>query len=323
MIDRRQTSTDAQTSTDGASSAGLHLALAVTWLTAGANFLGFKIAVGALPPFLMMSLRVGLAGALLLLLLWATKRSLPRPSLLQCRDACLSGILFLVLGQGLIVAGVQYVSAGYAALLAATAPLMTASIAWTLTGLRPGGQALAGILLGFFGLLLLIVPSLGMPGTARGILLILAGTFAWGAGMHHAATMRRPDSTMIATVLQMLPASAILLLMSLSSGEFDGFVPSSVPLEAWSALAYLVIVGSLLGYSTFMWLLPRATAPVANSFFYVGPVIALFLGWIVLDETVQPLELVGAVITLLGVALMISSPRSVRGRRYRRVGSQH
>ncbi|MEL6965650.1 MAG: EamA family transporter [Pseudomonadota bacterium] len=294
------------------SPAGVQLAVAITWLTAGANFLGFKIAVGAIPPFLMMSLRVGVAGLLLLLALFAMRISFPRFDLRPYRDACLSGFLFLALGQGLIVAGVQYVGAGYAALLAATAPLMTAMIAWILAGARPGNQAIAGILLGFGGLLLLIVPSLGIPGTAKGVGLILAGTLAWGAGMHHATTMRRPESALVATVLQMLPASVILLIMSAVSGEWDAFVASSVSVDAWAALAYLIIVGSLLGYSAFVWILPRVSPQVANSFFYVGPVIALFLGWMVLEETVRPLELVGALITLAGVALMISSPRLVR-----------
>lgn len=296
-------------------SAGVQLALAITWLTAGANFLGFKIAVGALPPFLMMSLRVGIAGVLILLALFMMRMSLPRPSLRQCRDACLSGLLFLTLGQGLIVAGVQYVSAGYAALLAATAPLMTALMAWLLSGLRPRGPALAGILVGFAGLLLLIAPGLGMPGMAGGIALILAGTLAWGGGMYHATTMMRPESTLVATVLQMLPASAMLLAVSAVSGELDGFVAASVPTDAWAALAYLILIGSLLGYSAFVWMLPRVSAPVTNSFFYVGPVITLFLGWLVLGETVRPIELVGAVITLFGVALMISSPRLARGGR--------
>lgn len=306
-------------------SAGVRSALAITWLTAGANFLGFKIAVSALPPFLMMSLRVGLAGILLLLVLVAMRMSgprsniwprpslRPRPSLGQCRDACLSGLLFLVLGQGLIVAGVQYVSAGYAALLAATAPLMTASISWALGGVRPSGQALAGILIGFVGLLSLVAPGLGEPATSRGIVLILAGTFAWGAGMHYAATRVRPENALVATVLQMLPASVMLLTLSALSGELDHFVAKAVSVDAWMALGYLVVVGSLLGYSAFVWMLPRVSAPVANSFFYVGPVITLFLGWMVLGETVRPLELVGAVVTLFGVALMLSSPRRRRG----------
>ncbi|MEM8951689.1 MAG: EamA family transporter [Pseudomonadota bacterium] len=289
-------------------SAGVHLALVITWVTAGANFLGFKIAVSALPPFLMMSLRVGLASVLLLLVLIAMRWPLSRPSFRQCRDACLSGLLFLVLGQGLIVAGVQYVGAGYAALLAATAPLMTALIAWTFSGHRPRGLALAGILLGLFGLMLLIAPGLGMPGMTRGIVLILAGTLAWGAGMHHAATMMRPENALVATVLQMMPASAVLLAMSTLFGELDGFALTSVSLQAWAALAYLIVVGSLLGYSAFVWMLPQVTAAVANSFFYVGPVIALLLGWMVLGEVVQPLELGGAAITLFGVALMLSSP---------------
>jgi drug/metabolite transporter (DMT)-like permease len=286
-------------------SLGYVLAFAAVYLIWGSTYLGIRVAVQSLPPFLLAGARSFSAGLVLLLALrWRGARA---ATALEWRRAALAGTLMLAAGNGLVTWAETYVPSNLAALSIAAVPSYVALFDW----LRPGGtrptrRALIGVALGAFGMLLLLRPdprAIQASSWLPQLALVLAGA-AWAAGSLYTRYNKLYPNAAVSGAQQMLAGGAVLLLVSASRGELQGFHPSAVSARSWLAFGYLTVFGSMLAFSAFNWLVGVTTPARLSTTAYVNPVVAVVLGWLVLDERLQPITLAGALLILAAVVVM-------------------
>ena len=289
--------------TKAGTSKALFSVLCILWLSTGTNFLGFKVAVEEIAPFTLTALRLGLAAVILLpAVLYYSKGwlKLGRSELIA---VALTGTLFLAVGQGLTVVGIQGMPSGYAALLTASVPIFTVLIEWIWRGRRPGRLTFFGLALGAAGLAIVMVPSLGGTVAAVSIAMVLVGAFGWAFGTVWAQSLDLPDSALVTTFAQMAFAATVLTGIALFFEP--AFQLQAISLRGWFAVAWIVLAGSIVGYGAFVYVRPRTSTSLANSFFYTGPVVALLLGAAFLSEPLGPQEVIGAGLAIAGVVLIL------------------
>jgi drug/metabolite transporter (DMT)-like permease len=286
-------------------SLGYVLAFAAVYLIWGSTYLGIRVAVQSLPPFLLAGARSFSAG---LVLFWALRsRGARAPTALEWRRAALAGTLMLGAGNGLVTWAETYVPSNLAALSIAAVPSYVALFDW----LRPGGtrptrRALIGVALGALGMLLLLRPdprAIEASSWLPQLGLVLAGV-AWAFGSLYTRYQKLYPNAALSGAQQMLAGGAVLLVVSASRGELQRFDPSSVSARSWLAFAYLTVFGSLLAFSAFNWLVGVTTPARLSTTAYVNPVVAVVLGWLVLDERLPPVTLAGALLILCAVGVM-------------------
>ena len=285
-------------------------AVIVIWVTTGGNFLAFKGALQGFPPVLLMVLRLGLAGAVLLAA--AAVAASERPTMREAKCGVVAGILLLVLGQGGIVWGVQSLPAGRTAVFASSAPLFLAAFL-AIRGQPPSWRALTGILFGIAGLALLTIFSGGATSSLTSVGMVLGGSAAWAAGSIYAAERGLPKSPMISGAVQTIAAATILLPVAWLAGDFVRVSTASLGRLPLLSLFYLAVFGLAIGYSLFTWV-DRTAGPVAaNTFHYVSPVIAMLAGSTLLGEELTLVDVTSAATALGGVALMVSERSKPKG----------
>lgn len=298
--------------------ATLALALAFTsvYFFWGSTYLAISLAIETMPPFLMAAARFIVAGAVLYA--WAWSRGAPHPSATHWRTAAITGGLMLLGGNGVVVWAEQFVPSGQAAVLVSTVPLWVVAIGAAASRRRPTPPVLAGIALGLIGLVILIGPenvsggaSAAGDASAIGFLALLFAAFSWALGTHYSRSAPQPASQTMSTGLSMIAGGLLLTAFAGFMGEFASVDVPAVSLKSWLALLYLIIFGSLIGYSSYMWLVKATTPAKASSNFYVNPVVAVFLGWLLAGETVTPSMLIATAVIVGAVALIVSQ----RGRR--------
>jgi drug/metabolite transporter (DMT)-like permease len=278
-------------------------ALATIYVVWGSTFLAIAIVVRDLPPFLSMALRHLVAGTLLFGWVWWRRGGRLALGRREWGAAFVfGGLLFLVSHGGLAWAQ-QDVPSGVAALLVGTIPLWFAILARLAFGERLGGRALMGLVLGFAGLALLVDPSGEEGAEPVGALVIALGAFTWAAGSLAARRLPLPNDTLLSAAMGMLAGGFLLAAVSGVGGEFDDV---HVTAEALAAIGYMVVVGSLIGFSAYVWLLKVAPASTVSTYAYVNPVIAVLLGWAFNDEVITSRTVVAGAAIVVGVALMVS-----------------
>jgi drug/metabolite transporter (DMT)-like permease len=277
-------------------------ALATIYIVWGSTFLAIAIVVRDLPPFLSMALRHLVAGGLLFAWVWWRRRGNLRLGARQWGAAAVFGGLLFLVGHGGLAWAQQEVPSGIAALLVGTIPLWFALIAWIAFGERLGGRALVGLALGFAGLALLVDPSGEEGAKPIGAAVIAFSAFAWAAGSLWARRLPLPGDTLLAAAMGMLAGGTMLAIVSVFAGELGDARFTS---EALAATAYMVVVGSLIGFSAYVWLLKVAPASTVSTYAYVNPVIAVLLGWAFNDEVIGVRTLVAGAAIVVGVALMV------------------
>ncbi|MFO1476094.1 MAG: EamA family transporter [Verrucomicrobiota bacterium] len=279
------------------------LAFATVYLVWGSTYLGMRVAVSALPPFFMAGVRFLIAGGVLFAFLrW---RGAPWPPAAHWKYGAISGFFLLVTGNGLVVWAEQTVPSGLASLLVAVAPAWFALIDW----LRPGGSrptraTLLGIVIGFAGVALLVGPS-GASGRAdiAGAVALLAAGLSWAGGSLYAKHATGGGSPWMNAALQMICGGAALLLTGLAVGDFGRLDWQRVTARGLGALAYLVVFGSWVGYSAYIWLLKVCKPAHVATYAYVNPVIAVLLGALILGEPLTARVFVAAALILAGVVV--------------------
>jgi drug/metabolite transporter (DMT)-like permease len=293
-------------------------AFATLYVVWGSTYLAIKIGLNAdLPPTAFAAMRLVPAGLLMLGLARMRGASLRmRPA--DLRLTATVGIFLLVGGMYSTFLAEGSINSGLAALIVALLPLWIAVAETLIPGMeRPSPRGVAGLLIGFSGLGILMAPRLtGVTGTPRelvGIAVMIVGTWLWTTGS--IISKRRPvrADAMVATGYEMLAAGLVLTVLATLLGEWGRvtFSPSGA-----GALAYLIVVGSALAFTAFVWLLRNAPASKVMTYAYVNPVVAAFLGWLVLGERLDPWALSGMVVIVVGVALTTSAPvRPPRGAR--------
>ena len=285
------------------------LAFAAVYIIWGTTYLAIRLAIETIPPFFMTGTRFLFAGALIFFILRA--RGVPMPRRLHWRSAVIIGALLVVGGSGLLTWSEQQVPSSTAALVVATMPLWMALFDWLVfKGSRPGKRVTSGLLLGLIGIILLIGPGqiLGTSGFSLFFLLILLlSPILWSLGSLYSRGADLPENTFMSIAMEMLAGGTLLLLAGLLTGEASRLDIAAISTRSLAAMAYLAIFGSLTGFSSYIWLLQYVPATKVATYTYVNPVIAVFLGWLVLDETITLTTIVSVVIIILAVVLITTA----------------
>jgi len=284
-------------------------ALIAVYLIWGSTYLAIRWAVETIPPFLMAGTRFFIAGALLYA--WMRLRGVPKPEPLHWVSATIVGGCLLVGGNG----GVVWVEkggfpSGLTALMIATVPLWMALLQ-RLRGVRMGGGVAVGLLLGFVGIILLIGPgelSIGSRVDPIGATVLIGASLSWAVGSLYSRRARLPESALLATAMEMLTGGALLILTGLALGEHGAVRLSAISPQSFFSYLYLILFGSLVGFTAYIWLLRVTTPVLVSTYAYVNPVVAVLLGATLADETITIRTLLAAVVILIAVAL-ISVPR--------------
>jgi drug/metabolite transporter (DMT)-like permease len=291
------------------------VAFATVYLVWGSTYLAIRVAVESMPPFALAAVRFALAGALLMAFLRA--RGAAWPTRGQWRAAAVSGFFLLLGGNGLVTWAEQTVPSGITALLIGSGPLFVVLVEWAWPGgARPGALTATGMLLGFGGVAWLAAPweTAGADALApAGVAAILVACVSWAIGSIHGRHVREPAPPFTAAAAQMLAGSVSLALVALVRGEFFAWDLAATTARSWTAFAYLVVVGSLAGYSAFVWLVKHATPARTATYAYVNPVVAVFLGWLLLGEPVGPRTLAASAVILAAVVIVTLAKTRKRG----------
>jgi drug/metabolite transporter (DMT)-like permease len=274
------------------------------YLVWGSTYLGIKVAIETIPPLLMAGLRFLAAGAFLYGVLRLRGERLASAG--EWRHAAIVGTALLAGGNGGVTWAERSVTSGVAALVIATAPLWFALMDWLRAGgVRPQARTWAGIAIGFSGVTLLAAPGMGGGGVDPvGFVVLLGACITWAAGSMYARHTPKPASPWLGVAAQMMSGGLVLLVLGTLAGEWVGFEWHNVSARSLWALAYLIVVGSLVGFSAYIWLLKASTPAKVSSYAYVNPVVAVFLGWAVLGEPLSRRTLWAAAVIVAGVVVM-------------------
>lgn len=307
--------------------AGL-IAIYLIW---GSTYLAIRIAVETLPPFLMAGSRFVIAGAVLAAILVAKGRF--QATKAQWYWNVNVGLWLLLGGNGLVTWAEQSVPSGLATLIVATNPLMIVAAEWVVyrwsgqqLGAVPNRGVLFGILLGLIGLAILVAPSLLTPGAVdvegqanassdhllaahnvvnpMGIGAIVIACLAWTIGSAMTRYAPRPVDPFSGAAVQMLGGGAAMVLLGLLVGEHQQIDFSGASVRSVLAWLYLIMAGSLIAFTTFVWLMKHASPTLVSTYGYVNPVVAVILGWLILDETIDAWTILSAAFIIAGVAMI-------------------
>lgn len=286
-------------------------ALVVVYLVWGSTYLAILVAVRSVPPYTSAALRFVVAGVLLAAVL-AVRRGVAvlRVTRRQLAVSALLGVALLASGNGLVVlAESRGVPTGVAALLIASVPLLVVLLR-LLTGDRPRLASVLGVLLGFAGLAALVGSRGGGGRVPLGAaLLVLVGGVSWSLGSFYANRLPLPDDPFVAAVYEMIGGGLVLAVAGAVTGEPARLVRDGVSVPSAVALGYLVVAGSLVAFTSYVWLLHHAPISLVSTYAYVNPVVAVALGALFLQERItMPVLLSGGVI-VAGVALVASAER--------------
>ena len=292
----------------------LHIwvALVTVYLVWGSTYLAIRVVVDTAPPLLAMGARFLLAGVLLGSFLTLRRgagvlRVRPR----QLGGTAVVGLLLLLGGNGGVAVAEQTVPSGLTALLVAATPLWLVCLR-TVARDRPARLSLVGTVLGFLGIAALVRPgaSLGDGVHTGGLLLVVGAAGCWALGSFLSSRLPMPRDAFVATTWEMLLGGAGLTVVAVLRGEAADFEIDQVSGAAWAWLAYLVLIGSIVAFSAYVWLLHHAPISLTATYAYVNPVVAVLLGALVLAEPVTGAVVAGGAIVVLGVALVVSAERA-------------
>lgn len=282
-------------------------AVYIAW---GSTYLAIRFSVETMPPFLMAAARFLVAGLVLFIVRRLAGDPLPRR--IEIRSAGIIGLFLLLGGNGSVVWAEQTVPSGLAALMVSSAPL------WMLIleALRPGGRRPAlrtvlGIIIGFAGVLLLV-----RPGAEGGLLQVnpwgagalIFATLAWSFGSIYSRYATLPSSPLMGSAVEMLIGGLALAALGTVTGEFSRLDLAGIHLRSWLGLGYLIVFGSLIGFTAYTWLLRVAPTSLVSTYAYVNPVVALVIGALLGNESLSPRTLLAAAVILAAVALTTTQP---------------
>jgi drug/metabolite transporter (DMT)-like permease len=288
------------------------LALLIIWVVWGSTYLAIRIAVREMPPFAAAALRFGAAGLVMAAIAAFTDRSHGWPSRRQLADYAFIGVLLLAFGNAMVMWAEQRIASGTTALIVATVPTWLTFF----DGLRPRGQRWTvrvwlGVMLGMAGVALVARQAGGLgSGHWTAITGLLAASIAWSIGSLYSQSLPRRLPLFSAAAVEMIGGAVVLLAESLMMGEDWGRFAAASP-QAWMALLYLFVFGSLVGFTAFAFCLNELPATTVGTYAYVNPVVAVLLGSLFLGEPVSAGLVVGAAL-ILGAVLLTTARRSVR-----------
>ena len=284
-------------------------ALWAVYIVWGSTYLAIRVAVRTMPPFLMAGVRFVFAGALLYgWSLWRGQTVDERPTWRQWRAATIVGGALLLGGNGAVVWAEQRIDSGIAALVVATVPLWMAMMDRVFFGQRLAWTAIGGLGLGFFGLAVLATGGHGDAHiTAAGVGAVMFASFSWAAGSLYSRRAPLPSKPLVGTGMEMIAGGLLLAIAGLVTGEAGDVHLAEFSAGSWFSLAYLIVFGSLVGFTAYVWLLRNARTTLVSTYAYVNPVIAVLGGWLILGEAITSRTLVGGGIIVLAVVLIVTA----------------
>jgi drug/metabolite transporter (DMT)-like permease len=292
----------------------LWVALIALYIVWGSTYLAIRFTVETLPPFLSGSLRFLISGAVLFAWRrWAGDRV---PTKSNWKATAIVGTFLLLGGNGLVSLAEKTVPSGIAALVIATSPFWLVLFeAVRSGGGRPNWQAILGLVIGFGGVFLLIGPAsitgAHEPIEPFGAILLLIAPVLWSLGSIYAKGADMPQSTLLSTGMQMLAGSVSMFIVSVGTGELNGFSFADVSMRSWWGLIYLITFGSLVGFVSYGYLLHNAPLPLMSTYAYVNPVVAVFLGWLFANEVLNARIAVATAI-VIGSVILINYARQAK-----------
>ncbi len=286
-------------------------AFAAVYILWGSTYLAIKYAIETLPPLVMTGTRFLVAGATLFMV-GRYSKNYEKPVFREWRASFVVGTLLFLGGTGGVALAERYITSSLAALLVATEPAWIVLLGWLwLKRVRPNLKVALGLLIGFAGVYLLIGgSSSGTSGDGTnhlfGMVLVIAAAVCWATGSIYGVRAPAPKSPILASGMQMISGGSVLLLAGTLMGEWTNFKITAVSLNSWLGVSYLLVFGSLIGFTAYSWLLKNAQPAMVATYAYVNPVIAVILGWAIAGESLSAQMLVGAGVIVGSVALITS-----------------
>lgn len=283
------------------------IALGALYVVWGSTYLAIRVLVETIPPLTGSAVRFLIAGSLLYAVtIRSGDASSDRPGRLEWRDAAIIGGLLLAGGNGLLAIGEQTVPSGIAALIIATLPLWVAILGRVFFGIVLTRTILVGIVIGVVGVAVLVWPTGGSGGLDPfGVMVVLLSPVFWATGSLFSRTAHHPRRPLVGTAMQMLAGSAVLFVLAVITGDVFRLRPAEITPASLAAIAYLILVGSLVGYTAYVWLLRVAPISLVATYAFVNPVVAVLLGWLILAEPLEPRTVAAGAIIVVAVAVIV------------------
>ena len=284
------------------------LALYIVW---GSTYLGIKVSIETIPPFFHAAVRFLISG--MILVVWQRSAGHQMPTRKQWVSAGIIGTFLLLGGNGLVAWAEQFIPSGIAALIIGSMPMfLVIGEAIRPNGVKPTWQGIVGLLVGFAGIFILVGPSEISGSTEKlnpfGVIALLSACLFWATGSLYSKTADLPKSSLMNTGAQMLVGSVSLLIVSLISGELNGWDVSAVSTRSLVGLAYLIFIGSLVGFVSYGWLLQNAPISLVSTYAYVNPIVAVLLGVWFANEALEPRIWLATAI-IIGSVIFINSTK--------------
>jgi drug/metabolite transporter (DMT)-like permease len=293
------------------------IAFAALYVIWGSTYLGIRFAIDTIPPFLMAGGRFLLAGTIMYAIAWS--QGIGQSSWANWRTSLIIGACLLLGGNGGVTISEKYIDTGLAALIVAIVPIYMVLLGW-MSGKAAKPTpivwfALAG---GFFGVAILFGPALHFPSNhsrnpAIGICILLVTSFIWSAGSLYSRAAKHAASPFLTAAQQMICGGMLLFLAGIITGEVPRLHPTSISISSWVAFIYLVLIGAVVGYTAYIWLLRHCEPAKVATYAYVNPIVAVVLGALFAGEKVTMRTLIAGCLIIGSVALVITA-QQLRGK---------
>jgi drug/metabolite transporter (DMT)-like permease len=287
------------------------VAFAALYLVWGSTYLGIRFAIETIPPFLMAGARFLLAGVIMFAIAWS--QSACKSSWENWRVSLIVGACLLLAGNGGVTISEQYIDTGLAALIVAIVPIYIVILSWA-TGMAPKPAPIVwlGLVGGFLGVGILLGPALrfssnGGRHPAIGMSILLVSSFIWSAGSLYSRSAKHAASPFLTAAQQMLCGGLLLLLAGIVTGELQSFHPRSISMLSFASFIYLVIIGAVVGYTAYIWLLRHCDPAKVATYAYVNPIVAVLLGAAFAGETLSVRVLIADALIIGSVAIVITA----------------
>jgi drug/metabolite transporter (DMT)-like permease len=287
------------------------IAFAALYLIWGSTFLGIRFAIETIPPFLMAGARFFSAGVIMYAIAWS--QGIGKSTWANWRTSLIIGACLLLAGNGGVTVSEQYIDSGLAALIVAIVPIYIVLLGWAARmAPRPTPIMWMGLAGGFLGVGILFGPglhfhSVGGRNPVIGISILLVSSFIWSAGSLYSRSAKHAPSPFLTAAQQMICGGLLLLLAGVVAGETSRFHPSSMSILSLTSFAYLVIIGAVVGYTAYIWLLRHCDPAKVATYAYVNPIVAVLLGATFAGETLTMRTLAAASLIIGSVALVITA----------------
>jgi drug/metabolite transporter (DMT)-like permease len=300
------------------------LGLVTIYLVWGSTYLAIRVAVTTMPPFLMASCRFLVAGLVVAFVIQMLRGF--HLSSRQWFDNAIVGGFMLLGGNGLVSWAEKSIPSGIATLIVSLSPLFFVFAEWGVSWwrqdpsktARPNGLTFAGLALGTLGLCILVGPSFSLDTESKlellPVLALVLACICWTIGSLYSRYAKNAADPFTGSAAQMMCGGVWLILVSLLCGELQTFSIANVSAESMAAWFYLLVAGSLIAFTTFVWLMKHCSPTIVSTYAYVNPIVAVFLGWFLLNESVSPHLVIASIAIVLGVALITISKKQSKSR---------